>query len=96
MPLCGKLRHCCIELAPHLIAQAVTSTFDDLDASGPDAINRIAAAREDPAVDQLIPAASRQRGMRGIERNDVCPCPFDKAANRLRQGLLYPSRRPVG
>ncbi len=68
---------------------------DDLVAACPDTVDGTGAACENPAVEDGIPAAPGERGMRGVERHDVGAGTCLESDDRLRQRLAAAGQRAV-
>ena len=77
------------------LTEPVAPTLDDFVAARPDTGDGTRVRRENPAVEDGIPAASGERRMRGVEGDDVGACACLESDDRLRERLGAAGQRGV-
>jgi hypothetical protein len=73
----------------------MASTFDDLVSARPHTIDGTRARGKNPAVKDGVAATPGERGMRGVEGDDVCACTRLESDDRLRERLGAAGQRSV-
>ena len=84
-----------VECLARLLAEPVTPAFDDLVAARPDTVDGARIGRKNPAVEDGIPAAPGERGMRGVEGDDISARACLNSDGRLRERLGAAGQRGV-